>query len=197
MKKKLAVPLLLMMILLTLACSFSMEGIAFGVENEPENPFAELIQQQTAEAMPADDVKPSPADATPEPEYQSAPPAGSGVEAVVAGSHEYSVAATNFDCICQDTPNMTVDFSFKDNQVEITNLGGETMVYDKIDENKYKRSFMSYYILSSGEGNQVTETKVEEERHTVIILTSDGYVMENYQGSSASACCYYTFTTKK
>lgn len=56
---------------------------------------------------------------------------------------------------------------------------------------------MGYYILMSGEGDQAMETKVEEENITVIILTSNGYVMESYQGSSGSPCCYYTFTVEK
>ena len=30
---------------------------------------------------------------------------------------------------------------------------------------------MGYYILSSGEGDQVTETKVEEEHLTVLIVS--------------------------
>jgi len=120
------------------------------------------------------------------------------MEKVVAGSHEYSVNATNFECTCQATDNMTVDFNFTGNQVEITNGGGgATMVYDKIGENKYQKSVMGYYILMSGEGDQVTETKVEEENITVIILTSNGYVMESYKGSSSSPCCYYTFTIEK
>jgi len=53
---------------------------------------------------------------------------------------------------------------------------------------------MGYSILMSGEGDQVTETKAEEENITVITLTSNGYVMESYSVSSSSPCCYYTFT---
>jgi len=56
---------------------------------------------------------------------------------------------------------------------------------------------MGYSILMSGEGDQVTETKAEEENITVIILTNNGYVMESYKGSSGSPCCYYTFTIQK
>ena len=110
---------------------------------------------------------------------------------MVAGSHEYSVIATNFECTCQATANMTVDFNFKGDQVEITNGGGgATMVYDKIGENQYQRSFMEYYILTSGEGGQTTQTKVEEEQRTLINLTGNGYVMESYKGSSSSALLF-------
>jgi hypothetical protein len=198
MKKKFVVPILLITLFLMLACGISMDGISIGDEQERVNPIREMFEQETLEAMNTEEAGSAPADATPEPEYQSVIPSGSDMGKVVAGSHEYSVNATNFECTCQATDNMTVDFNFTGDQVEITNGGGgATMVYDKISDNKYQRSFMGYYILTSGEGDQVTETKVEEEHHTVIILTSNGYVMESYKGSSSSACCYYTFTIEK
>jgi hypothetical protein len=71
------------------------------------------------------------------------------------------------------------------------------MVYDKVGENTYQKTEMGYYILKSGEGDQATETKVEEEDRTVIILTSSGYVMENYKGEESSPCCFYTFKIEK
>ncbi len=198
MKKKFVVPILTITLLLTLACSFGYEGVSIGDDPEPLSPLDGLINPETVQAVDTEEAGSAPAGATPEPEYQSVIPAGSDVERVVAGSHEYSVAATNFECTCQATANMTVDFKFTGGQVEITNAGGgATMVYDKIDDNKYQRSFMGYYILSSGEGDQVTETKVEEENRTVIILTGSGYVMESYKGEAASPCCFYTFTIEK
>ena len=199
MKKKFVVPIILITLFLMLACGVGMDGISFGEDPEPTNdPFRELIVQQTFDAMVAEELGSAPADATPEPEYQSVIPPGSDMERVIAGSHEYSVNATNFECTCQATDNMTVDFNFTGDQVEITNGGGGArMVYDKISENKYQKSVMGYYILTSGEGDQITETKVEEENITVIILTSNGYVMESYKGSSSSPCCYYTFTIEK
>ena len=198
MKKKFMVPILLITLFLTLACGVGMEGISIGDAQEPSDPIREMFEQETLEAMNTEEAGSAPSVATPEPEYQSVIPSGSGMENVVAGSHEYSVNATNFDCTCQATDNMTVDFNFTGDQVEITNGGGgATMVYDKIGDNKYQRSFMGYYILTSGEGDQVTETMVEEENLTVIILTSNGYVMESYTGSSSSPCCYYTFEIKK
>ena len=198
MNKKIVVPILIMTLFLMLSCSIALEGISIGDPNEPDDPISEMFAQETLVAMETEETGSAPADATPEPEYQSVLPPGSDMEMVVAGSHEYSINATNFDCTCQATANMTVDFNFTDNQVEITNGGGgATMVYDKIGENKYQNSFMGYYILTSGEGNQATETKVEEENITVIILTSNGYIMESYKGSSSSPCCYYTFTIRK
>ncbi len=181
-----------------LACSISLDGIGFEDPQERPDPFKELIEQQTFEAMLSEEPGSAPADATPEPEYQSVIPSGSDMEKVVAGSHEYSVNATNFECTCQATDNMTVDINFTGNQVEITNGGGgATMVYDNVGENTYQKTVMGYYILSSGSGDQATETKVEEENRTVIILTSNGYVMESYKGEESSPCCYYTFTIEK
>ncbi len=198
MKMKFVVPIMLITLLITLACSVALEGISIGDPNEPNDPISEMFAQETLNAMDIEDAGSAPADATPEPEYQSVIVPGSDMERVVAGSHEYAVNATNFECTCQATDNMTVDFNFTGDQVEITNGGGgATMVYDKIGENKYQRSFMGYYILTSGEGDQATETKVEEEQHVLISLTSNGYVMESYKGSASSPCCYYTFTIEK
>ena len=198
MKMKFVVPIMLITLLITLACSVALEGISIGDPNEPNDPISEMFAQETLDAMDIEDAGSAPADATPEPEYQSVIVPGSDMERVVAGSHEYAVNATNFECTCQATDNMTVDFNFTGDQLEITNGGGgATMVYDKIGENKYQRSFMGYYILTSGEGDQATETKVEEEQHVLISLTSNGYVMESYKGSASSPCCYYTFTIEK
>ncbi|MDP1624473.1 MAG: hypothetical protein Q8L64_01765 [bacterium] len=198
MKKKFVVPILIISLLFTLACSVALEGISIGDDQEPNDPIREMFEQETLQAMNTEEAGSVPAESTPDSDYQSVIPPGSDMERVVAGSHEYSVNATNFECICQATDNMTVDFNFTGNQVEITNGGGgATMVYEKISENKYQKSVMGYYILMSGEGDQVTETKVEEEDITVITLTSNGYVMESYKGSSSSPCCYYTFTIEK
>ena len=118
-----------------------MEGISIGDAQEPSNPIKEMFEQETLTAMENEEAGSAPAEATAAPEYQPVMPSGSDMERVVAGSHEYSVNATNFECTCQATDNMTVDFNFKGDQVEITNGGGgATMVYDKIGENKYQRS---------------------------------------------------------
>jgi hypothetical protein len=53
---------------------------------------------------------------------------------------------------------------------------------------------MGYYILVSGEGANKTETKVDELKTVIIILTDTGYILENYSGDSGSPCCIYTFT---
>jgi hypothetical protein len=176
------------LLLSSLACSIGYEGVVFTDDPEPDNPYQELIQQQTLEATNA-----SSPESTPEPEYRPVEPqAGSEAERVNAGTHEYAVNATNFDCICQVDGNVNSTFTFTGNQLD---LNGE--IYDKIDDNRYKRSFMSYYILDSGSGDAVTSTVVEEEKHVIIILTGSGYVMEHYSGESSSPCCYHTFTLEK
>lgn len=197
MKKHFVIPALLITLFLMLACSFSYEGIALADDNEPDDPIREMIGQQTREAAQTEETGSESVEATPEPEYQPVAPSGSDGEQAIAGQHEYAVTATNFECICQDTGPMTVDLKFTGNQLEITNEGGAPMVYEKVSDNQYQRTFMGYYILTSGEGDQATETKVEEENRTVIILTGSGYVMESYKGESSSPCCYYTFELQK
>ena len=107
------------------------------------------------------------------------------------------MTAQDFDCICQVDGNVQVEFTFKGDQLEVKNASGGVDVYDKIGENRYRRSWMGYYILVSGEGDQKTETQVEEERSVVIILNDNGYVMEHYQGTASSPCCIHTFTNTK
>ena len=194
MQKKIVISVCIINLLFMLACSFGYEGISIGDEQEPVNPFQEMMLEATTEAVAeAESAAP-----TAKAEYQAVVPSGSNAEQAAAGTHEYSITASNFDCTCQATDNMTVDIQFTGNQVEITNGGGgASQVYDKIGESQYKKTEMGYYILVEGSGDQATETKVEEENHTVITFTSDGYVMESFKGSASSPCCYYTFKIEK
>jgi hypothetical protein len=82
--------------------------------------------------------------------------------------------------------------SVKGDQLFLGTGEGE-QVYEKIGANTYKRSWMGYYILNV----DGIDTKVDEERSDVIILTANGYIMEHYQGSNSSPCCVHTFTKKK
>jgi hypothetical protein len=201
MKKKfLVISTLLLTLMLMLACSVSLDGIAIGDEQETVDPYHGL---QTSEAFSTEMLAlggSAPADATPEPEYQPADVQGSGdlnPETANAGTHEYSVEATNFNCTCQASGNITPIIKFTGAQVEFPNADGSGLVYDKIGDNTYKRTWMGYYILQNGSGAQATETKVDEERATVLIFSSSGYRMESYQGSSETPCCYYTNTIVK
>jgi len=190
-KKNVFIPLFVI-IMITMACTISYEGIAIG-----DNPEIEKMEDLTATAEGWQPSIPEQAVSTPEPTYQPVVPQSSEAEPDNAGPKEYAVTATNFDCTCQVDGNVTVEFNFKGDQLEFTNAGGGVDIYEKIGENTYKRSWMGYYILSSGEGDEATETKVEEERSAVIILNDSGYVMEHYQGSSSSPCCFHTFTHSK
>lgn len=193
-KKYLVITILILTFTFMLACSVALEEISFGDEQETLDPFQELKANQTFEAMMTQDGS-APVDATPEPEYQPADSQSSGglnPETANAGTHEYSVEATNFDCTCQASGNITPIINFKGDQVEFANGDGTGLVYDKIGENTYKRTWMGYYILQNGSGAQATETKVDEEQATVLIFSSTGYRMESYQGSSETPCCYYT-----
>jgi hypothetical protein len=196
MKKKFeTIAVIVVSFLVMMACSFGYEGVAIG--DDPED-YERDMMRLTIEAMNTESV-PQAAAATSEPEYQPANSLGvdsSTLEAGVSGTHDYSVEAANFECTCQVDGDMTVSFNFIGEQLEVTNAGGDGQVYDKTGENRYKRTFMGYYILDSGSGDQVTSTVVEEERHVVILLNPTGYRMEHFQGSASSPCCYHTFTKK-
>lgn len=106
-----------------------------------------MFEQETLEAMNTEEAGTAPGANTPESKYQPVIPSGSDMEKGVVGSHEYSVNASSFECPCQVTDNMTVDFNFTGNQVETTYGGsGARMVDDKISENKYQKPVMGYYI---------------------------------------------------
>lgn len=194
MNKKNGLISLLVIIMITMACTIGYEGVAIG-----SDPDIEKIEDLTATAESAPRSQPAQAVSTPEPTLPPVVPQSSEAEAKTdnGGPKEYAVAATNFDCTCQVDGNVTVEFIFKGDQLEIPTGGGNVDVYQKIGENTYKRSWMGYYILTSGEGDQATETRVDEERSAVIILNDNGYVMEHYQGTSSSPCCFHTFTNAK
>ena len=193
MKKYLAL-ILLVWLLVSMACSFGYEGVAIG--DDPED--LEKERWATEMAVLIQPTEPAETAVPPEPRSQPAAPQGSSASAGAAseGANTYSVAATNSGCICSVDGDQTVEFSFKGDQLEVLNPGGEPIVYDKIGENTYKRSFMGYYILAEEVDGQMVETKVDEERHVVIILNEGGYIMEHYQGDEGSPCCYHTFTRK-
>jgi hypothetical protein len=124
-----------------------------------------------------------------EPAYQPEEAQGSD-ESNNDGINTYSVSAQDFNCICQVDGNVNVELRVNGDQLEVIDTNGDVQVYDKIGENSYKRSWMGYYIDTTGG----KETKVDEERSVVIILNSNGYTMEHYQGSESSPCCIHTFT---
>ena len=196
MQKKLAIPLILFILIVLLACSIGYEGIVITDDEES-------IRLQTGTAIREmvdkynEELSSSKGDVLPtvvEPTKAVQPTAVTDPIPVPSTSTttEYSVTAQNFNCICQDTGTVTQEFSIINDQLHIGD-----MIFDKIDTNSYSRSWMGYYILVSGEGDNQTETQVEESRSSVVILTDTGYIMENYQGNNGSPCCINTFTTNK
>ena len=197
MKKKILFFLMVSIIIsMTLACAIGYEGLQISDDLEPMDPISELIVKQTFEASMAEEpAQESQASTVGENQAPEAPAVSgsSDAEADLSGANEYSLTAQNFNCICSvDGNNQVVEFKFNGDQLEYA--GNQ---YNKIAENTYKRSFMGYYILESGEGENKTSTQVDEERHTVIIITDDGFNLENYQADEGSPCCYYTFTKEK
>ena len=189
MSKHLRVILVGLVILLTMACSFGYEGVNFG-----DDPEVSLLEDQTATAAQAQKSTAPVSSNTQEPQVSSGSAQSSDPIALNTGEHTYAVAATNFDCTCQVDGDMRVGLNVSGDQLEYSVSGGVPDIYQKIGENTFKRTFMGYYILSSGSGSQATETVVEEERHTIIILNNQGYILEHYQGAEASPCCFHTFT---
>jgi hypothetical protein len=192
MKRKNAFIPLVIIIMLTMACTIGYEGVSIG-----SDPEIEKIEDMTATAQYAQPARPLEVVSTPVPTSQPVVSQDPVETTEKAAPKEYSVTAANYDCTCQVDGNVSVEFNFKGDQLEVLMNGGTPNVYDKIGENTYKRSWMGYYILLSGEGDSAVETKVDEERSAVIILNDNGYVMEHYQGSSSSPCCFHTFTDTK
>ena len=163
-------------------------------EDMSDASFWEYDAQITGEGKPTSEVlEPStPIQAAPlqEPVYQPEASQGSDETPSNSGINEYSVSAQDFNCICQVSGNVSVELRVNGDQLEIIDPGGNAEVFDKIGENTFKRSWMGYYIDTTGG----KETKVDEEHSVVIILTNNGYMMEHYKGSEISPCCIYTFT---
>lgn len=195
MKKYLIILISFFMILLTLSCTIYSDGWDITGDPDPEEVAREQLLRQM-ETQISEQPEQEPEDSTAEDR-----PNGISVNQVTApgdhpkqaGENEYAVSATDFNCICSiDSPTRSVNLEI--NGDELTYAG---KVYSKIADNTYKYSFMSYYILESGEGENKTSTKVDEEHHSVIILTDDGFVMEHYKGEESSPCCFHTFTLNK
>ncbi len=185
--KRVVIPMLVVVLMITIACNISYEGIDF--TDKPETPLIEINTETEEQLNPS---MPEQAVPTPEPTYQREESKDPESESEKSETNEYSVTAENFDCICQVNGNVTQALSVKGDQLFFGEGEGE-QVFEKIGENTYKRSWMGYYILVV-DGK---DTQVDEERSAVIILTNDGYLMEHYQGSNSSPCCVYTFTQTK
>ncbi len=193
MKKSFIFLMSLFVILFSLSCAISYEGIQFSDDPDPEEEYREQLLRELEEAASSEQPEQAAEVPSAEKEPQSEPGnqvAAPGEAAQPDGEKEYAVSATNFGCICSvNNPTKSIELKIEGDQLEYAGN-----IYNKISENTYKRSYMGYYILESGEGENKTSTQVDEERHDIIILTKDGFISEHYQGDESSPCCFHTFT---
>ena len=163
-KKNLGIPLIVL-ILVTMACSIGYEGVVFSDDPEPIEIMATELASSLLEQSAPIEVEPT---------SEPVPTTGAAQSPVTqpesGEAKEYSVSAQNFNCICQVNGNVTSQFTIKDDRLEFNNSAGGVDIYEKIGENRFKRSWMGYYILVSGEGDNKTETKVDEERSVVTVV---------------------------
>ena len=195
--KKLSVVLLITMLLFTIACAFGYEGINWGVDEDVEKIYsltetasAPGYEPITSGGIPVNRVDEP--EEPPEPAPVTAPPAPSSEVNLPGDQVEYAVSGTNNGCTCSVGGNMMIDLDIQDDKLFFNLPDGTSNEYTKVGPDTYKRSYMGYYInvdTSSGE-----ETRVDEERHDVIILTEDGFISEHYQGTEGSPCCFHTYT---
>ncbi len=185
--KYVTILLLIVVLLSTLACTIYSDGWNLGPD-----PDLDMIEDQTSTAEYSNRSVPEQSVSTQAPTSLPDGSPDSDAETGNVETHEYSVTATDFDCTCQVDGNVTQAIRVEGDQLFLGGVGDE-QVYDKISENKYKRSWMGYYIsVVDGE-----EIRVDEEKSTVITLTDTGYVMEHFSGTSSSPCCFHTFTQIK
>lgn len=192
MKKPITL-ILALLILFTLSCALDSQGT---LERNKQwqltqTADAELYESLTSGGSPEQE---SPPEATSEPAAQSGSSSSSSSASVaVSGDQvEYAVSATNNGCTCSVGGNMMIDLDIQDDKLFFNLTDGTSYEFTKISPNTYKRSYMGYYILADSSTGE--ETRVDEEQHTVIILTDDGFISEYYQGTEGSPCCSHTYT---
>lgn len=190
--KKHVFPILILMILLTIACGLSTtEGIAWGEEmSYQKTRDAQDIESLTSGNTPEPIEEPA---ATSEPVDQPGPSSPAEKSGVTGDLVEYSVTGTNDGCICSVGGNMMISLDVQDDKL-FFNPGGTSHEFRKINENTFKKSYMGYYILVDTTVDPQVETRVDEEQHDIIILTKDGFISEHYQGTESSPCCFHTYT---
>lgn len=194
--KKYALPILLiLLILLTIACGLSpSEGIAWGEEmSYLKTRDANEIESLTSGNTPEPITEPA---ATSEPADQPGPSSPAGISNITGDYVEYSVTGTNNGCVCSvDGNNMMLSVDVQDDQLFYNLPDGTSYEFQKINDNTFKRSYMGYYILVDTTVDPPVETRVDEEQHSIIILTKDGFICEYYQGTEGSPCCFHTYTS--
>jgi hypothetical protein len=176
--------------LLIVILTFSIACSLFNSEKDESSFQQEIISMLATK----DDSAPVTTEASDSPQEPVSPPEKSQDSEILpggSGPSGYTVSAENFNCICQEVSGIvTQELRVTDQQLEIVEADGNTIVYEKIGENTYERSIMGYYILIDGD----QKTKVYREDSVVITLTDHGYTISQYQGTDTSPCCIHTFT---
>lgn len=192
--KQHALPILIIMILLTIACGFGpSEGIAWGEEKELTRAAAEGDDGDLTSGNAPDPIAEPPAAS--EPAAQPAPSSSAGTTGQTGDFVEYAVTGTDNGCICAvDGNNMMIALDVQDDKLFFNLQDGTSYEFQKINDSSYKRSYMGYYILVDTTTNPPVETRVDEEQHSVIILTQDGFINEFYKGTESAPCCFHTYT---
>lgn len=190
--------LLILILLFTLACSIGYEGLVISDDPDVDHIYA------LTETASAPGYEPITSGGIPVNQVEIPDEPGSSVGTSLSDPSaistpsgdqvEYAVSAVSNGCTCSVSGNMTLALEIQDDKLYYNLPDGTSHEYTRISENRFQRTYMGYYILVSTSGGQEVETRVDEERHDVIILTNDGFISEHYQGSEASACCYHTFT---
>lgn len=195
--KKFRQLVLISMLLLSLSCSIMYEGIVFSDDEQAEKlqtatAIAEQVEQLTSGASLEPSAEPP---ATTVPFEQPGSSSSAGTSDVTGDLVEYAVSAVNNGCTCSTNGNMTLSLEVQGDKLIRKLPDGSSQEFQKVSQDRYQRTYMGYYILVDKIGGKEVETRVDEERHDVIILTGTGFIEEHYQGNEASACCYYTFTS--
>ena len=190
--------LVAIVLLLTLACTISYEGINWGFDEDVEKIYS-LTETASAPGYEPITSGGIPVNRVDEPEEAAEPaaltaPLASSFEGNLTGNAiEYAVSGTDNGCVCSVGGNMMISLEVQDDKLFFNLPDGTSNEFAKVGANTYKRDYMGYYINVNSETGE--ETRVDEERHDVIILTENGFIREHYQGSEGSPCCYHTFTS--
>ena len=174
-----------------------MEGIVFNNDEESQRlqtatAFEEIFGSYNSGATPEPIAEPP---VTSVPADQPGPSSPAITSGETVDLDEYSVSAVNNGCTCQTNGNMKISLDIQGDKLIRTLSDGSTLEFEKVSQDRFQRTYMGYYILVDKTGGKEVETRVDEERHDVIILTDTGFIDEHYQGNEASACCYFTFTS--
>lgn len=189
--KKFALPILIVLVLFTISCALDSQHTLERADEwaVTQTADAELYNSLTSGATPEPESQP---EATAEPVSQSGSSAPAETSNISGDMVEYEVAGTNNGCICSVGGNMMINLDIQDDKLFFNLTDGTSYEFAKVGPNTYKRSYMGYYILVDSETGE--ETQVDEEQHSVIILTDDGFVCEYYKGTEGSPCCFHTYT---